>query len=201
MQEGYPSLASRVKSFVRKDYMGSVWSGSKGYYTVEREVEGQLTREIPSVRAVFHVLVSQAFTRPIPVFQNADRQGPVTMWEAGSRPWGQRGLAEAAGLSVPTIRRAIKRLQQLGLIHYVTSKLGTMIQVLRFWNYRRKNPNLESETVAIKESFTQRGITRGEKLFPYRSSTGDLYKPPRTVDVPRRRVLALTASGIPVWGR
>lgn len=154
----YQSAAS-----VGKNY----WENSKGYFSKDRATMALLVQELPSVNKVFDTIVSQAF-----VSKNllVNEKGEYVMWGEGTRAWSLRKLAEAAYLSVNTVQYALSRLRKLGLIRRVSNKLGTVIQALRFYQYRRHNPNVGLEVPFDKghTSLTQELDTRVSETDHYR---------------------------------
>lgn len=142
------------------------WKDNKGYITKDRATIALLSTERFSTRCLFEVIVSQAFTRPIPV---RNEKGLYAIWGPGSRPWSLRQLAETAGMSVTTVRYGLRRLNKIGLIRYVATKLGTIVQALRFWQYKRKNPHFDPPFEA--EPSTHRGDTHVASSKHYRSDS------------------------------
>lgn len=149
---------------VTKNY----WQDTKGYITKDRATVGILSQERFSVDRLLDVLVCQAFTRSIPVRQE---NGTYMIWGEGSRPWSLRQLASAAGMSVNTVQYGLKRLSRLGLIRRVSNSLGTVVQVVRFYQYRRMNPHV-GETPSFDKghsSFSHQGNTGVQRNDNYRS--------------------------------
>lgn len=127
-----------------------------GYFSLDRKTVELLASEAPSVSKLFQTIVSQAFTYRIAIRQI---QGGVALYKEGSRPWGQYELARAANLSINTVRRGLWRLSRLKLIDYAASKLGTIVQVLNFFRYRRQATGVD---------MTRRGDQRVSKIDNYR---------------------------------
>jgi hypothetical protein len=143
------------------------WENAKGYFSVDRKTQARLVYERPSTQVLFTVLVSQALTHRIWVDLPGRQHGEI--WNEGTRTWGLRGLAVAARMSVATVRRGIARLESMGLIRKVSNKLGTVIQVLRFYQYRRRNSNACDERPAPATTVSpHRGGTAVAKIYPYR---------------------------------
>lgn len=136
------------------------WENSQGYISKDRATIGLLAQERHSTRSLFDVIISQAFTRQILVRQE---DKTFAMWGEGTRPWGLRELAAAAGMCVNTVQYGLYRLAKIGLIRRVSNKLGTIIQALKFYQYRRKNPN-----VGVTPLFTHPGDTRASQNNTYR---------------------------------
>lgn len=144
------------------------WENSQGYFVNERETLALLIKENCSVGRVFEVVVAQAFTRPHAL---VDASGLYKIWEPGSRAWSLRQLAATCNLAVNTVVRALKRLERIGLIKRVASKLGTVIQALKFYQYRRKNPNM-GET---PPPMTRSGDTGVSTVDHYRSASSKIF--------------------------
>lgn len=184
------------------------WKHSKGYYTVERQTLAVLIEERRSVQSLFNVLVSQAFSYRIAVRLPLPND-PVQIWNEGSRTWGLRGLSKTARMSVPTLRRALARLCELGFIRKVSNKLGTVVQVLRFFQYKRRNQNADEDRPANAQ-LTHPGFTPVKTTNPYRSSLPILQRSltsyvavpqPQEVEAPlcseaKNRIRALISSVI-----
>lgn len=145
--------------------MSNDWENPVGYITKDRQTIALLLNETASVGRLFDVLVSQAFTRTIMVrLPNNTYQE----WDPGARPWSLRQLAKTAMLSINTVVKGLRRLVKLGLIRKVSSKLGTVIQALNFFQYRRKNHNIGETPPFSKGVMPQRGDTRLAKSDHYR---------------------------------
>lgn len=150
----------------------------KGYISKDRETVALLARERFSVRALFDVIVSQAFTTKMAVPQPCG--SGVRMWDEGTRYYSLRNLARDAGMSVNTVQYGLKRLKALNLIERISNRLGTVIQALKFWQYRRKNENVERQPF-----FSHRGDTGRSQTDKYRCLPNDhLSKLTSIVDVP-----------------
>lgn len=108
---------------------------SIGHFSLERSLVKKLTEEAPSVQVLFYSLVSHSFTYRIAV-RKPDNS--VEVWGEGSRPWSQRTIAETTKLSINTVRRGLNRLKKLGLIKLAISKLGTVVQIINFYRYRKQ---------------------------------------------------------------
>lgn len=155
------------------------WAHPKGYFSMERKTMALLAEEAPSVAKLFYVIVSQAHTYCSPIKIAPERNARTQLWEAGSRGWSLRDLAAAAHLSVPTIRRGLQRLRALKLVHWVSGKLGTVIQVLRFFEFRRRNPNADRDAPAL----TRRPGTPREKSFNYKGDPTSSSKTTESIHV------------------
>ena len=138
----------------------SYWAKPSGYFSMDRKTVALLVNEAPSVSKLFQVITSQAFTRQIGVRQVG---GGVQIFGEGSRPWGQYELARAAGLSINTIRRGLWRLSRLKLIRYAASKLGTIVEVLNYFRYKRPATGVHDQPF-----LTPRGDQRRSKVDTYR---------------------------------
>lgn len=154
------------------------WAQPKGYFSMDRRTVAMLNGETPSVSKLFQVIVSQAFSHRIGVRQTC---GGVRLYKEGCRPWGQYELARIANLSINTVRRGLWRLSRLGLIEYAASKLGTIIEVLNFFRYKRPATGVHHDSPVLTRPSDQRLST----VDTYR---GVLKKDPtviqRSVDVP-----------------
>lgn len=151
--------------------MKSTWSDSKGYVVIERKTIALLQNEAPSVGRVFQTLLAQSFIRPIGVRME---DNTYEIWNEGSRPWSQRLLAEAANVSINTLRKALHRLKKIGLIRFVATKLGTVVQVLRFFQYLRRNKN--ADTGVSASQLPRPGDTRSSPNDHYRSASNILQR-------------------------
>jgi hypothetical protein len=155
------------------------WDNSSGYFAMERQTQALLIKEHRSVQVLFNVIVSQSFCRDIAV--RLPDQNAVEVWGAGTRPWGLRGLAETANMAINTVRAGLKRLARLGLIRFRANTLGTVVQVLKFFNYRRRNENIDRDQPAQQPKWgpppnvTQSGDTRVSTTAPYRSPSTTSY--------------------------
>lgn len=138
------------------------WENSLGYVTVDRKTIAVLMYENRSVHTLFQAIVSQALINPIWLRQPDSNAGLI--YPAGSRPWGQRGLAKTARMSINTLRRGLNRLEKMGLIKKVVNKLGTVIQVLNYDRFRRKHKP------PIDPPMTPWGDTRVATSDPFKSS-------------------------------
>lgn len=119
----------------------------RGPVAPSTSVENVLTREFGSVRRLYSVLLTMAFTGPT-YFERPRAIGgrEVQIVEkGGGRRWGQRPLAAAAHMAVNTARFAMKKLEELGLIVLEVSKFGTYIRVKGFQRYA--NPGSWRATV------------------------------------------------------
>lgn len=157
----------RPEFFMGPQKTEDYWKRSKGYISIDRETLALLAGERASVSKVFHTIVSQAFTYKIPVRQ-AD--GTFMEWGAGTRPWSLRGLAAACNVAVNTLYHALKRLAKLNLIRRISTTLGSVVQALRFYQYRKDNPNVGKQ-LAFDNGPTQlttRVDTRVSKTDNYR---------------------------------
>jgi DNA-binding transcriptional regulator YhcF (GntR family) len=154
---------------------------------MERRTIALLVHERPSVRSLFDVVASQAFCKRIWI--RSPGQIGVEIWNEGSRPWALRTLAKIAGLSVNTVRYGLMRLAKLGLIRKVANRFGTVVQVLRFFQFKRKNRNADEDLIANQAdgamAMTHRGDTRVSKTDHHRVLSSTLSRSLEDlVDVP-----------------
>ncbi len=166
------------------------WQNAQGYVSLDRKTFALFQTERKSVSHLFNTLVMQAFTRSIPVEQ---LDGTFRIWGEGSRPWSMRKLGDAAGLSVNTVRKALGRLHKLNLIRLVSNKRGTVIQVIEFAQYRKRNPNKDLVPVFDRTTnLTHQGDTPYPKSDHYRSLSNTTYRSlPNSVTVTKPALVLL----------
>ena len=93
-----------------------------GPIAFDSKTQAILNQEHKSVGQLFYVMARMSLSKPTE-FTRHDGGAHGTMVlveEPGGRRWDQRALAISAQMSVNTARKAMKRLQQLGLIWFET---------------------------------------------------------------------------------
>lgn len=148
----------------------AAWKDNKGYITLDKVTLKILEPEPANLTKVLITITSNAFTRPIPVRQPDNRW---MIWGEGSRPWSLRDLAAKCNMAINTLQKCLYRLQKLGLIRRVSNKLGTVIQAIRFYQYRRMNPHVDPPFdkghCAQATPITHMGDTPMSEINHYRS--------------------------------
>lgn len=115
------------------------WKNPLGSFSTDRTILAQFISERSNVLKLFQVLVSQAFSRSIPIMDQTGKTRTFFTWEAGSRPWSIKKLRDASGMGEHSVRYCLARLEKMGLIKRMVSNKGTIIQVLNYYRFKRES--------------------------------------------------------------